>query len=177
MRTYLRVAAIFLFLGFFAAVFPISSFAQAGATSGTITGTVTDPSGAVVAGATVAIQNPVTQYERSTKSDSSGRFQFTNVPYESYHMTVSMKGFGTFVHDVGVHSANPAAVPVQLSLKAASETVNVTSEDLINRNANMDTDIDRKAFAQDAPPCACFGQRPPRAPTGSAASWLIDQSI
>ena len=149
MRTCLRVAAIFLFLGFFAvAIFPISSFAQAGATSGTITGTVTDPSGAIVAGATVAIQNPVTQYERTTKSNSSGRFQFTNVPYESYHMTVTMKGFGTFVHDVGVHSATPATVPVQLSLKAASETVQVTGEDLINRNADMDTDIDRKAFAE-----------------------------
>ena len=31
-------------------------------------------------------------------------------------MTVTMKGFGTFVHDVGVHSATPANVPVQLSL-------------------------------------------------------------
>src|SRR5579862_2447958 len=149
MRTCLRVAAIFFFMGLAAVLLsPFSSFAQAGATSGSITGAVTDPSGAVVAGATVSIQNPVTQYERTTTSDTSGHFQFTNVPYESYHMTVSMKGFGTFVHDVGVHSATPVSVPVQLSVKAASETVQVTSEDLINRNANMDTDIDRKAFAE-----------------------------
>jgi len=149
MRTCLRVAVSFLLVGLVLFVLsPFSSYAQAGATSGTITGTVTDPSGAVVAGATVTIQNPVTQYERATTSDSSGHFQFTNVPYESYHMTVRIRGFGTFVHDVTVHSATPVTVPVQLSLKAASETVHVTSEDLINRNANMDTDIDRKAFAQ-----------------------------
>jgi hypothetical protein len=149
MRTCLRVAAIFLFLCPIAFVLsPLCSFAQAGGISGSITGTVTDPSGAVVAGATVTIQNPVTQYERTTTSDARGHFQFTNVPYESYHMTVTMKGFGTFVHDVGVHSATPVSIPAQLSLKAASETVHVTSEDLINRNANMDTDIDRKAFAE-----------------------------
>ena len=67
MRTCLRDAAIFLFLSLIAVVLaPLSSLAQAGATSGMILGTVTDPSGAVVAGATVTIQNPVTQYERST---------------------------------------------------------------------------------------------------------------
>jgi hypothetical protein len=110
MRTCLRGAAIFLFLGLIAFVLaPVSAFAEAGATSGLITGTVTDPSGSVVAGATVTIQNPVTQYERATTSDSSGHFQFTNVPYESYHMTVRIKGFGTFVHDVSVHSATPVS--------------------------------------------------------------------
>ncbi|HKR28187.1 MAG TPA: TonB-dependent receptor, partial [Acidobacteriaceae bacterium] len=149
MRMCLRVAAVFYSIVlFFAGFGSISAFAQGGAISGTITGTVTDPTGAVVPGATATIQNPVTQYERTTSSDSSGHFQFTNVPYESYHMTVKAKGFGIFVHDVGVHSATPVSVPVQLSVSAATETVQVTSEDLINRNANMDTDIDRKAFAQ-----------------------------
>ena len=149
MRTCLRVAAVFSFLGFIAvALSPISSFAQAGATSGTIAGTVTDPSGAVIAGAIVTIENPVSQYDRSVRSDDAGHFQFTNVPYDPYHMTVVMKGFGAYVHDVSIHSATPVAVPVQLALGAASETVQVSSEDLINRNADMDTDIDRTAFAE-----------------------------
>lgn len=148
MRACLR--GIVLFLSFFAPAVLLSlpAKAQAGAISGTITGSITDPSGAVVPGATVTIQNPVTQYERATHSDNTGHFQFPNVPYESYHMTVKAKGFGTFVHDVLVHSATPVSVAVQLSVGAATETVQVTSEDLINRNATMDTDIDRKAFAQ-----------------------------
>ena len=36
-----------------------------------------------------------------------GHFQIPNVPYNSYHMTVSMTGFGTFVRDVDVHSSTP----------------------------------------------------------------------
>jgi hypothetical protein len=149
MRTCLRVAAIFLFVGSIAVVLsPLSSFAQAGATSGTITGTVTDPTGAVVAGAAVTIQNPVSQYERTDTTDSTGHFQFTNVPYDPYHMTVVVKGFSPYVRDVSVHSAASISIPVHLTVGAAAETVEVTSEDLINRNADMDTDIDRKAFAE-----------------------------
>ncbi len=148
MRTCLRV--VFVFLLFFACTVGLSvnAVAQAGGTSGNITGTVTDPTGAVVAGATVKILNPVTQYERTAQTDSGGHFHFTNVPYESYHMTVTMKGFNSSAQDVSVRSATPVAVAVKLQVGAAAETVQVTSEDLINRNANMDTDIDRRAFAE-----------------------------
>jgi len=147
MRTCLR--GVF-HLVLIACLFPFSmpAAAQGGATSGTVNGTVTDPTGALVAGATVKIENPVTQYERTATSDSGGHFQFTNVPYESYHMTVAMKGFSSTAQDVSVHSATPVAVTVKLQVGAAAETVQVTSEDLINRNANMDTDIDRKAFTE-----------------------------
>ncbi|HEX4067353.1 MAG TPA: TonB-dependent receptor [Acidobacteriaceae bacterium] len=149
MRTYLRGAIAFLSLALFLSGFSLlPAAAQAGATSGTVMGTVTDPSGAVIAGATVTIQNPVSQYERTLQTDSAGHFQFPNVPYDPYHMTVEMKGFSSYVHDVSVHSATPISVAVKLSVGAAAETVQVTSEDLINRNADMDTDIDRKAFAE-----------------------------
>ena len=56
-------------------------------------GTVTDPTGAVVPGATVKIQNPVSQY-RAHGDDGRQRdiSQFTNVPYNSYHMTAEANG-------------------------------------------------------------------------------------
>ena len=149
MRTSLRGAILFFF--FFigcAAVLSIPAAAQGGATSGTITGTVTDPTGAVLPGATVAIENPVSQYERTTKTDRGGNFQFTNVPYNSYHMTVSMTGFSSLSKDVRVQSATVISVPVTLSLGAATTTVQVTAQDLVNSAANMDTDIDRKSFGQ-----------------------------
>jgi hypothetical protein len=149
MRTSPCRAASFFFLAVLSA-FCCSqlAMAQAGATSGTVTGTVVDPTGAVVPGATVTIQNPVSQFQRTVTTDSSGRFQIANVPYSSYHMTVSMKGFGTWTQDVAVQSATPVSVHVQLSVGVSAETVQVTSEDLINRNATMDTDIDRQAFAK-----------------------------
>ena len=63
--------------------------AQSAGNSGTIYGTVTDPTGAVIPNAAVSIQNPVSGLNRQTKTDGSGRFQFTNLPLNPYHLTVS----------------------------------------------------------------------------------------
>ena len=68
-----------------------SLFAQG--TSGSISGTVLDPSGAVVASATVEIHNPVSGFDRTTKTDIKGNFSFSNIPYNPYHMTVTAAGF------------------------------------------------------------------------------------
>ena len=54
--------------------------------SGSISGTVTDPSGAVVPGATVTVENPVSGYLRTAKTDSAGRYQFSNLPFNPYHL-------------------------------------------------------------------------------------------
>ena len=146
MRTWLRRVAVFPSVIFLGTMVAAVAAAQTG--GGTVIGTVTDPTGAVVAGATVEIQNPVSQYERTAKTDASGHFQFPNVPYNSYHMTVKMTGFGTYVNDVDVRAAAPVTVPVTLSIGPAATTVEVTGQDLINSAANMNTDIDRKAFAE-----------------------------
>jgi hypothetical protein len=147
MRIAMRSAAVFLplFLMWSACS---SAFAQTGTTSGTITGTVTDPTGAVLPGATVTILNPVSQYERSVKTDEAGHFQFANVPFNAYHMTVSTAGFGTFTRDVAVRGATPVSVPVTLTVGTAATTVEVTGEDLTNSAPTMDTEVDRKAFAE-----------------------------
>ena len=59
-----------------------------------LSGVVTDPTGAVVPGATVEIHNPVSEYARSTTTDSAGQFSFTNLPFNPYHLTVTATGFG-----------------------------------------------------------------------------------
>ena len=148
MHTWLRQVAVSVFIGSLAGVCLAPAGAQTGATSGTITGTVSDPTGAVVPGATAEIQNPVSQYERAVATDSAGHFQFSNVPYNSYHLTVDARGFNAFVQDVRVQSSTPVIVPVSLSVGTAATTVQVTGEDLVNNAANMDTDIDRRAFAE-----------------------------
>jgi len=89
------IAAVLLLLTLAAAR---SSKAQ-GASSTTITGTVLDPSGAVVVNATVAIHNPVSSFERSTTTDSSGNFTLPNVPFNPYHLTVTAAGFARGYHN------------------------------------------------------------------------------
>src|SRR5215831_21398325 len=85
----------------------ISGYAQTGGNSTSITGTVLDPTGAVVPGATVEIHNPVSAFDRSTVTDSKGTFIFQNVPFNPYHLTVNASGFGVYVEDVDIRSAVP----------------------------------------------------------------------
>ncbi len=74
--------------------------AQSGGSSGSISGTVLDPTGAVVANATVEIHNPVSHFDRSTTTDKSGNFNLPNVPFNPYHMTVTAEGFAPTAQDV-----------------------------------------------------------------------------
>ena len=69
----------------------IASFAQT--SSGRITGTVLDPSGAVVKGAAVSILNERTNQERSTISGDDGTYAFTNLEPSDYTLTASQPGF------------------------------------------------------------------------------------
>ncbi|MGB8867108.1 MAG: carboxypeptidase-like regulatory domain-containing protein, partial [Candidatus Sulfotelmatobacter sp.] len=56
------------------------AYAQSGGNSTSVTGTVLDPTGAVVAFAAVEIHNPVSHFDRATATDSSGKFTIPNVP-------------------------------------------------------------------------------------------------
>jgi hypothetical protein len=122
-----------------------SAFAQA--TSGSISGTVLDPSGAVVANAVVTIHNPVSGLDRSTNSDSNGNFSFANVPYNPYHLTVTAAGFAQNAQDVEIRSAVPVTVKVALSVAASSDTVTVEAgADLVENDPTGHTDVDRALF-------------------------------
>ena len=72
------------------AICVISGSAQTTGNS-SLSGVVSDPSGAVVPGATVEIHNPVSQFTRSTTTDSAGQFSFPNVPLNPYHLTVNRR--------------------------------------------------------------------------------------
>lgn len=62
---------------------------QSTGTSGSINGTVVDPSNAVVSNATVEIRNPVSGFYRAMMTDGSGKFSIPNVPFNPYHLTVA----------------------------------------------------------------------------------------
>jgi Carboxypeptidase regulatory-like domain/TonB-dependent Receptor Plug Domain len=113
--------------------------------SGSIEGTVKDPSGSTVASATVEISNAVSGYSRTVTSGADGTFGFTNVPLNPYHLTVSMQGFAPYVQDVEVRSAVPVKLVISLKLGAAvtSVTVEANGGDLVENDSTYHTDVDR----------------------------------
>jgi len=125
------------------------SKAQAGGNSVNVGGTVTDPTGAVIPGATVTIHDPVSGFEESATTDASGNFTLPNVPFNPYHMTVTAKGFAENVQDVDVRSAVPLSLKISLQLPGTTTTVTVEGgNDLIENDSTAHTDIDRKLFDQ-----------------------------
>jgi hypothetical protein len=149
MRTLLRRVSVSILLSAGAAMLGgLPVWAQSGASSGTVTGSVTDPSGAVIPGATATLDNPVSHYRRTVQTDGGGAFKFPNVPFAVYRLTVAVSGFNTWSGTVAVKSATPVNQAVTLNVATATQTVEVTGQALVNNAANMDTDLDRKAFAE-----------------------------
>jgi hypothetical protein len=139
-RSILSFALVFVFSAIFWTV-------QAQSNSGSISGTVTDPSGAVVPGATITVENPVSGYLRSAKTDSTGRFQFSNLPFNPYHLTAKATGFGGVGQDADVRSDIPLNVGITLKVAGESTTVTVVGgEDLLENDPTFHTDVDRGLF-------------------------------
>jgi hypothetical protein len=144
MRMPTRRIFSFLFVFLFSATFWTL---RAQSNSGSISGAVIDPSAAVVPGATVTIENPVSGYLRTTQTDSSGRYQFSNLPFNPYHLSAKATGFGTVAQDVDVRSAIPLSVGISLNVSGASTTVTVESgSDLLENDPTFHTDVDRGLF-------------------------------
>jgi hypothetical protein len=127
--------------------FPSAS-AQSGGSSTSLTGTVTDPTGAVVANATVEVRNPVSGFARTATTDSAGKFSIPNVPFNPYHVSVTGSGFTPYAQDVDVRSVVPVIVSITLQVKGSSETVTVegAGEDLLENTSTFHTDVDRGLF-------------------------------
>ena len=123
-----------------------SLHAQTG--SGTISGIVTDASGAVVPGATVSIENPVSGFSRTAKTDAAGRYQFTNLPRNTYHLVANAAGFAAFTVDVEVHSTVAVTPTIALQVGGASTTVTVTGGDLVENDSGLHTDVDRSQMEE-----------------------------
>jgi hypothetical protein len=137
---------VFLFLPLLLLSPAASLHAQSAA--GTITGTVNDASGAVVPGAVVTIDNPVSGLSRTAKTDAAGRYQFTNLPRATYHLVANAAGFAPFTVDVEVHSAVAVTPTIALQVGGASTTVTVTGGDLVENDSGLHTDVDRSQMEE-----------------------------
>jgi hypothetical protein len=94
----------------------------------TIVGTVTDPSGAAVAGAGVVLVNLATQFSRSVETAASGQYVAPSIPTGSYQITVTKDGFQKLVRTgIVLTAASTLNVDLQLKVGNVSETLSVTS--------------------------------------------------
>src|ERR1700685_3368969 len=117
---FLAVAAVTLLLN--------AALLQAQVDTGSITGTVTDPSGAVVSGAKVTITNEGTGASLSTSAGADGIYNFSPVRIGSYKLEASAPGFKTMVQtNVVVDVSARVEENFKLQTGAVTETVEVTS--------------------------------------------------
>ena len=142
-RTPLRVT--FLIIIF--ATVSVRAVAQSAGNSTSVSGTVLDPTGAVVPNVQVEIRNPVSGFERAATTNSSGYFSIPNVPFNPYHLRVLGQGFAPHAEDIDVRSVVPINLSITLKLQTA-ETVTVEggAEDLLENNPTFHTDVDRNLF-------------------------------
>ncbi|HWZ51019.1 MAG TPA: TonB-dependent receptor [Granulicella sp.] len=141
-----RVRIAFAVFAIFLALGSAALRAQSGSNHGTVLGTVTDPSGAVVARAKVSIINPVSGFTRTALTDEAGHYEFDNVPFDPYHLTVSVPGFNAYATDLDIRSSVPAKTTNTLTVGGNSAEISVEASDLMRNDTNLQTSIDRGAF-------------------------------
>src|SRR5216117_522803 len=107
----------------------LPAFPQSPSTGAQLSGTILDPNGAVVPGATVTLRSDTTGVEQSTTTDASGQYAFLLVPAGQYTLTVEAAGFSKLT-DTGVTLTVGQLAKLRLTLQLATVTaeVSVTSD-------------------------------------------------
>jgi len=94
--------------------------------SGAISGTVVDPTGATIAGAEISAKNALTGATYTAKTDNQGDYMLRNLPAGFYVVQFSSAGFRTFsISSVPVRSSNVTHLDARLNLGAVTESINV----------------------------------------------------
>jgi hypothetical protein len=133
----------------------VSGFAAVGVagaqsiTSGDISGTVTDSSGAVIPNASVTVTNPRTGAKKMGTSSSSGSFRVSLLTPGRYHVTVTAAGFDSSATDVEVDAGVVATDDVKLQIGSASTTIEVTEAAplLHTESAEISTEFSQEQIA------------------------------
>ncbi len=96
---------------------------------GTITGTITDPAGAVVPGATVTALNKATNATVTSVTTSTGNYTLPSLATGVYDLTIEAKGFTKFIQEgIEVQVAQTARIDITLRIGAASESVTINAD-------------------------------------------------
>jgi Carboxypeptidase regulatory-like domain/TonB dependent receptor len=148
LRSSLSVAAVLLTL---VLAVPFGALAQT--FRGGINGTVTDQSGAAVAGSAVEAIDVATGVSHKTISSSAGEFTFQDLPLGSYTVTVTASGFKEEkVSNVSVIAGTIYTLPVKLVIASGAETVEVSAAALsLDTTSTTQTDVIGEQAVADAP--------------------------
>jgi hypothetical protein len=120
---------------------------------GTLSGNITDPSGALVPGAKVTLVDQQKGYQFATKSDNSGRYLFTTIPPGLYTVSAELKGFEKAVRtNVTLNVSENVTANVSLSVATSKQSVDVESQaqNLQTEDAVTGQVVNRK-FINDLP--------------------------
>ena len=116
-------------------------------TTGSITGTVTDNSGALLPGVTVTATSPALMGSQTAVTNEQGVYRFPSLPIGTYDLKYQLAGFGTLNREgIIVTVGFTATVPVQLAVATVSETITVTGASPVVdvKNTNVQTNITKE---------------------------------
>jgi Carboxypeptidase regulatory-like domain/TonB dependent receptor len=119
-----------------------------------VSGTVSDPSGAIVAGVTVTLHRDNDSWEQSTTTDAGGEFRFHDVPAGRYELQVEHPGFKIYKTGIKVRIRHPAHLHIVLAVADVKETITVHSlEGHLNTDIADNADVFRlnAQFLEDLP--------------------------
>jgi Carboxypeptidase regulatory-like domain/TonB-dependent Receptor Plug Domain len=134
----------------FATLIFLSAFAAAQSTS-QLNGSVSDPSGAIVAGAKITLSDAAAGFQRSTTSNSAGLYQFLDVPPGNYKLDASASGFAPFsATNVTLVVKVPSTINIKFQVAGITTSVNVEGEaPLINRtDASLGNVIEQNQISE-----------------------------
>ena len=111
-----------------------------GSPTGTLTGTVSDPTGAVLPGVTVAVKSVQTGMTQQTTTGTNGEWRIPALPVGTYEVSFELQGFKRLVRDgIIVEAAATRSVPASLDVGGLAEIVNVTGDANLLSTTTMTT--------------------------------------
>ena len=139
------------------ACFSTAAYAQFNAS---LSGTVTDPTGAVVPGATVTLRNTATQSLRTATSSSAGTYQFSELPPGDYALNGTASGFqATSLDHVTLVAETPRNIDLKLQIGASDQTVTVSANEVPVLNTS-DASTGNSLSSEDVTRLPAFGRDP-----------------
>ncbi|HXY07286.1 MAG TPA: carboxypeptidase-like regulatory domain-containing protein [Terriglobales bacterium] len=159
-------------------------FLQAQSTNtGIVSGTVTDPSGAVVSGATVTLTDVATSTSRTASTNNAGHYVLVNVPPGRYDLTITKQGFSKSKAPLNVEVGQATTFDTALQVGGSSVVVEVTAatNELQTMNATIGNTVTGQAL-ENLPTLgrdtsSFVTMQPGVSPDGSAAGTVVDQAV
>jgi hypothetical protein len=161
---------------------PSALYSQS-ASTGTVAGTVTDPSGAAVAAATVTLTDKATNIPRTVSTNENGRYILVDVPAGTYDVAVNKQGFRVSrLSGQTVNVGTALTLNVTLEIGSVAESVEVTASNAELQTLNATVGNTVSGVALDSLPSISrdastfFTLQPGVAPDGSVAGVAMDQN-